>query len=190
MLWYPNLIKNVTGFDAYHGWDVELPKILFRKLNARVKLKMYPLDYPLGIVDDQGNSDGALADVVTGISDILLISRYEDTIGSLPTTYMHWEAGLSIMTQFNGELSQLEKTSRKHTDQLHCNIFRQLETFSQRFCDWNKMFRSRAVSTSKVIIIHNLISCHRKYITYGIGRFHFTWESISWSTLSLTASWT
>ena len=109
MLWYPNFIKNATGFDAYHGWGVELPKILFRKLNATVKLQMYPLDYPLGIVDDQGNSDGALADVVTGISDILLISRYDDTISSLPTTYMHWEAGLSVMTQFSGELSQLEK---------------------------------------------------------------------------------
>ena len=40
------------------------------------------------------------------------------------------------------------------------------------------MFRSRAVSTSKGIIINNLISCHRKYIAYGIGDFHFTWKKI------------
>ena len=44
------------------------------------------------------------------------------------------------------------KTSRKHTHQLHCNIFCQLETSSQRFRDWNKMFRSRTISTSKGII--------------------------------------
>ena len=68
------------------------------------------------------------------------------------------------------------KTSRKHTHQLHCNIFCQLETSSRRFCDWNKMFRSRTVSSSTGIIINNLISYHRKYITYGIGSFHFTWE--------------
>ena len=63
--------------------------------------------------------------------------------------------------------------------QLHCNIFCQLETSSRRFCDCNKMFRSLAVSTSKGIIINNLISCHRKYITYGIGSFHFTWKKNS-----------
>ena len=71
------------------------------------------------------------------------------------------------------------KTSRKQTDQLHCNIFCQLETSPRRFCDWNKTFRSRAVSTPKGIIINNLISCHRKYITYGIGSFHFTWKKHS-----------
>ena len=55
----------------------------------------------------------------------------------------------------------------------------QLETSSRRFCDWNKMFRSWTVSTSKGIIINNLISCHRKYITSGIGSFHFTWKKNS-----------
>ena len=35
------------------------------------------------------------------------------------------------------------------------------------------MFRLRTVSTSKGIINNNLISFHRKYITYGIGSFHF-----------------
>ena len=41
------------------------------------------------------------------------------------------------------------------------------------------MFRSRTVSSSKGIIINNSISRHRKYITYGIGSFHFTWEKNS-----------
>ena len=39
----------------------------------------------------------------------------------------------------------------------------QLETSSRRFCDWNKMFRSRKVSTSKGININYLISYHRTY---------------------------
>ena len=100
---------NKTGTESFGDINGEIAKLLFRALNATPKLKLHNRTDTIGFLNIKGKSEDFMTEVDRGVTDIGLIPRYQLIVENFTTTYPHWQSEISIITQYSGYASQIQK---------------------------------------------------------------------------------
>ncbi|KAK1131108.1 hypothetical protein K0M31_017404 [Melipona bicolor] len=99
-----------TGLQRFSGDNGEILKIVFEKLNASVRVRVYNgTVYDLGGIDSHGRMVGMMADLATGEVDMGMNARSLHNTWKIEHTYPHGDGGLCVITRRAGELSELVK---------------------------------------------------------------------------------
>ncbi|XP_068970968.1 uncharacterized protein [Bombus flavifrons] len=98
------------GLEQFTGDNSEILKIVFKKLNASLRVRVYTgSPYSLGGIGSHGTMVGMMADLATGEVDIGMNARSLYNTWKVEHTYPHGDDGLCVFTQRAGEISEFTK---------------------------------------------------------------------------------